>query len=135
MLHEYGTSSPPCALWQAIYPLPAGDPSRKRLGAFLVQTQLQGSANSSCMYLTGAAQNLLCMKLAMELGCAVHDTWLTWFKVWGRGTGGVHWTSVVGLSLAPATSLSKRECLRKELRARTDTAWVLWTGRGRQQHL
>lgn len=35
---------------------PADDPSRKKLGAFLVQTQLQGSVNSSAMFLTAAAQ-------------------------------------------------------------------------------
>lgn len=32
------------------------DPSRKKLGAFLVQSQLQGSVNSSAMFLTAAAQ-------------------------------------------------------------------------------
>jgi DASS family divalent anion:Na+ symporter len=56
------------------------DPSRKELGAFLVNTQFQGSVNSSAMFLTAAAQNLLCMKLAVELGVAVPGTWVTWFK-------------------------------------------------------
>lgn len=56
------------------------DPSRKKLGAFLVQSQLQGSVNSSAMFLTAAAQNLLCMKLAAEMGVAVPNAWVTWVK-------------------------------------------------------
>lgn len=32
------------------------------------------------MFLTAAAQNLLCMKLATELGVAVPSAWVTWFK-------------------------------------------------------
>ena len=56
------------------------DPSRKKLGAFLVNTQFQGSVNSSAMFLTAAAQNLLCMKLAIELGVAIPSAWVTWFK-------------------------------------------------------
>ncbi|KAI3437630.1 hypothetical protein D9Q98_000082 [Chlorella vulgaris] len=56
------------------------DPSRKKLGAFLVQSQLQGSVNSSAMFLTAAAQNLLCMKLAAEMGVIVPNAWVTWVK-------------------------------------------------------
>lgn len=56
------------------------DPSRKKLGAYLVNTQFQGSVNSSAMFLTAAAQNLLCMKLAVELGVVVPSAWTTWFK-------------------------------------------------------
>jgi hypothetical protein len=67
------------------------DPSRKKLGAFLVQSQLQGSVNSSAMFLTAAAQNLLCMKLAAEMGVAVPNAWVTWVKVgrcaWQRCAG------------------------------------------------
>jgi hypothetical protein len=59
----------------------ADDPSRKRLGAFLVNTQFQGSVNSSAMFLTAAAQNLLCMKIAAEMGVALPNAWVTWFKV------------------------------------------------------
>lgn len=57
-----------------------GKPSSKRLGSFLVQSQFQGSVNSSAMFLTGAAQNLLCLKLATELGVVIASPWLTWFK-------------------------------------------------------
>lgn len=56
------------------------DPSRKKLGAYLVNTQFQGSVNSSAMFLTAAAQNLLCMKLAVEMGVAIPSSWVTWFK-------------------------------------------------------
>jgi len=56
------------------------DPSRHKLGAFLVNAQFQGSVNSSAMFLTAAAQNLLCMKLATELGVAIPSAWVTWFK-------------------------------------------------------
>ena len=51
----------------------------RRLGAFLVMSQLQCCAHSSAMFLTGAAQNLLCFKLASELGYAVANPWMTWF--------------------------------------------------------
>lgn len=60
--------------------MPADDPSRKKLGAYLVNTQFQGSVNSSAMFLTAAAQNLLCMKLATELGVVLPSAWVTWFK-------------------------------------------------------
>ena len=36
--------------------------------------------NSSALFLTAAAQNLLCMKLAAELGVLVVSPWVTWFK-------------------------------------------------------
>lgn len=32
------------------------------------------------MYLTAAAQNLLCLKLAEELGVKIASPWLFWFK-------------------------------------------------------
>ena len=58
----------------------AGKPSAGRLGKFLVQAQFQGSVHSSALFLTAAAQNLLCMKLATELGVAIPNPWVTWFK-------------------------------------------------------
>ncbi|CAI5963201.1 unnamed protein product, partial [Closterium sp. NIES-64] len=54
------------------------DPSSKKLGAFLIMTQLQTSAHSSAMFLTGAGQNLLCMKLAQEMGVAIPNAFATW---------------------------------------------------------
>jgi DASS family divalent anion:Na+ symporter len=58
----------------------ADDPSRTRLGAFLVATQLQSSVHSSALFLTAAAQNLLCLKIAAEMGVAIPNAWVTWFK-------------------------------------------------------
>lgn len=58
----------------------AGKPSAGRLGKFLVQAQFQGSVHSSALFLTAAAQNLLCMKLATELGVVIPNPWVTWFK-------------------------------------------------------
>ncbi|KAJ9538030.1 hypothetical protein OSB04_030763 [Centaurea solstitialis] len=56
------------------------DPSAKKLGAYLVQSQLQCAGNSSALFLTAAAQNLLCLKLAEELGVVIADPWIAWFK-------------------------------------------------------
>ncbi|KAL5563307.1 hypothetical protein UlMin_033054 [Ulmus minor] len=56
------------------------DPSKKKLGSYLVQSQFQSSANSSALFLTAAAQNLLCLKLAEELGVVISSPWVSWFK-------------------------------------------------------
>jgi len=55
-------------------------PTSRKLGAFLVQTQLQSSGHSSAMCMTAAAQNLLSLKIAASLGIIVASPWLTWFK-------------------------------------------------------
>ncbi|KAK7328125.1 hypothetical protein VNO77_22221 [Canavalia gladiata] len=55
-------------------------PTAKRLGAYLIQNQFQSAGNSSALFLTAAAQNLLCIKLAEELGVIVSTPWVTWFK-------------------------------------------------------
>ncbi|KAI9120433.1 hypothetical protein K1719_007466 [Acacia pycnantha] len=55
-------------------------PSAKKLGSYLVQTQFQSAGNSSALFLTAAAQNLLCLKLAEELGVIVSSPWVSWFK-------------------------------------------------------
>ncbi|XP_043721554.1 dicarboxylate transporter 2.1, chloroplastic-like isoform X2 [Telopea speciosissima] len=57
-----------------------GDPSSKKLGSYLVLSQFQSSANSSALFLTAAAQNLLCLKLAEELGVKIASPWVSWFK-------------------------------------------------------
>lgn len=59
----------------------ANDKSSKKLGSYLIQSQFQASGNSSALFLTAAAQNLLCLKLAEELGVVVGSPWVTWFKV------------------------------------------------------
>ncbi|KAL1564636.1 cytochrome P450-dit2 [Salvia divinorum] len=57
-----------------------GDPSKKKLGSYLVQSQFQSAGNSSGLFLTAAAQNLLCLKLAEELGVVISNPWVSWFK-------------------------------------------------------
>lgn len=57
------------------------DPSKKKLGSYLIMTQFQSAGNSSALFLTAAAQNLLCLKLAEELGVKIGSPWVTWFKV------------------------------------------------------
>ncbi|XP_031132242.1 dicarboxylate transporter 2.1, chloroplastic-like [Ipomoea triloba] len=57
-----------------------GDPSSRKLGSYLVQSQFQASGNSSALFLTAAAQNLLCLKLAEELGVVVSNPWVVWFE-------------------------------------------------------
>lgn len=57
-----------------------GTESASKLGKFLVQAQLQGSVHSSALFLTAAAQNLLCLKLATEMGVVISSPWVTWVK-------------------------------------------------------
>lgn len=60
--------------------LGAGTESAGKLGKFLVQAQFQGSVHSSALFLTAAAQNLLCLKLATEMGVVINSPWVTWVK-------------------------------------------------------
>lgn len=57
-----------------------GTDSAGKLGKFLVQAQFQGSVHSSALFLTAAAQNLLCLKLATEMGVVIASPWVTWVK-------------------------------------------------------
>ncbi|PPS10087.1 hypothetical protein GOBAR_AA10561 [Gossypium barbadense] len=57
-----------------------GDSSSKKLGSYLIQSQFQSAGNSSALFLTAAAQNLLCLKLAEELGIVISSPWVSWFK-------------------------------------------------------
>ncbi|KVI01836.1 hypothetical protein Ccrd_019883 [Cynara cardunculus var. scolymus] len=56
------------------------DPSARKLGSYLIQSQFQCAGNSSALFLTAAAQNLLCLKLAEELGLVIASPWVSWFK-------------------------------------------------------
>ncbi|KAL6553849.1 cytochrome P450-dit2 [Orobanche minor] len=56
-----------------------GEPSKKKLGSYLVLSQFQCAGNSSALFLTAAAQNLLCLKLAEELGVVIANPWVSWF--------------------------------------------------------
>lgn len=55
-------------------------PSKRKLGSYLVMSQFQSAGNSSALFLTAAAQNLLCLKLAEELGVIISSPWVSWFK-------------------------------------------------------
>ncbi|KAB2603369.1 dicarboxylate transporter 2 [Pyrus ussuriensis x Pyrus communis] len=57
----------------------SGDPSKRKLGSYLVMSQFQSSGNSSALFLTAAAQNLLCLKLAEEIGVIIPSPWVSWF--------------------------------------------------------
>ncbi|KAG6555970.1 hypothetical protein Mapa_001910 [Marchantia paleacea] len=54
--------------------------SSSKLGGFLIQCQVQAAGHSSALFLTGSAQNLLCLNLAKELGVIVANPWMTWFQ-------------------------------------------------------
>ncbi|KAK6125813.1 hypothetical protein DH2020_040442 [Rehmannia glutinosa] len=56
------------------------DPSSRKLGAFLIQSQNQCNNSTSALFLTAAAQNLLCIKLAESLGVEIPNRWVTWLK-------------------------------------------------------
>ncbi|CAL5323792.1 hypothetical protein CsSME_00002608 [Camellia sinensis var. sinensis] len=56
------------------------DASAKKLGAYLIQSQIQSANNSSAIFLTAAAQNLLCVKLAESLGVKIANPWVSWLK-------------------------------------------------------
>ncbi|KAJ6814881.1 putative dicarboxylate transporter 2.1, chloroplastic [Iris pallida] len=56
------------------------DESARRIGSYLIMSQLQASSSSSALFLTGAAQNLLCLELAKGLGVKISSPWVTWFK-------------------------------------------------------
>ncbi|KAL8521149.1 hypothetical protein ACS0TY_011628 [Phlomoides rotata] len=58
-----------------------GEPSKKKLGSYLLLSQFQCACNSSGLFLTAAAQNLLCLKLAEGLGVVVSNPWVSWFKI------------------------------------------------------
>ena len=55
------------------------------------------------MFLTAAAQNLLCIKLAAEMGYAVPAAWTTWFAVRAAAPAAV-WRGLVPLSACCRTS-------------------------------
>ncbi|PIN24610.1 hypothetical protein CDL12_02661 [Handroanthus impetiginosus] len=56
------------------------DPSSRKLGAYLIQSQNQCNNSTSAVFLTAAAQNLLCVKLAESLGVNIPSPWVTWLK-------------------------------------------------------
>lgn len=69
-----------------------------------MQAQFQGSVHSSALFLTAAAQNLLCMKLASELGVGIASPWVTWFTA-------ALAPALVGLLVTPLIMYRVRTCL------------------------
>ncbi|KXZ52146.1 hypothetical protein GPECTOR_10g775 [Gonium pectorale] len=55
-----------------------GDDTRNRMGSYLIQSQFQTGIHSTSFFLTASAQNLLCLKLAGELGAVVPNQFVTW---------------------------------------------------------
>lgn len=56
-----------------------GEDSRLKLGAYLVHSQFQTSSHTSALFLTAAAQNLLCLKLAADYIGTISNPFGTWF--------------------------------------------------------
>lgn len=52
--------------------------SRKKVGAFLILSQLQSVCHSSTLFVTAAAQNLLCLQLAEACGVELGNHFLVW---------------------------------------------------------
>ena len=64
--------------------------------------------HSSALFLTAAAQNLLCMKLASELGVAIASPWVTWFTA-------ALAPALVGLIVTPLIMYKARARLRSSV--------------------
>jgi len=54
--------------------------TERRTGAFLMQCAFQATGNSSSLWLYGAAQNLLTLRLAAEIGYSLPSPFLTWLR-------------------------------------------------------
>lgn len=72
--------------------------TQKKCGAFLVECCYQATATSSCMFLTGAAQNYFVLKLSAGVGIEVPSPFTTWFMA-ALGPG------VLSFLLAPLLAL------------------------------
>jgi len=53
--------------------------TRNKCGAFLVECCYQATATSSCLFLSGAAQNYFVLKLASGVGIEIPSPFKTWF--------------------------------------------------------
>ncbi|KAL9160775.1 hypothetical protein ABFS82_08G223000 [Erythranthe guttata] len=56
------------------------DPSSRKMGAYLIQSQNQSNNSTSAIFLTASAQNMLCIKLAESVSVPIPNRWITWFK-------------------------------------------------------
>jgi len=60
---------------------PDDEASRSKIGAYLIQSQLQASSHTCSLFLTASAQNLLCLQLAEASGVTIGNH----FAVWSQG--------------------------------------------------
>lgn len=67
-----------CAPLHACLHVCAGDDSRLKIGSYLIQSQFQTGVHTTSYFLTASAQNLLCLKLAAELGAVVPNQFANW---------------------------------------------------------
>ncbi|GAX74927.1 hypothetical protein CEUSTIGMA_g2373.t1 [Chlamydomonas eustigma] len=72
----------------------AGDESRKKMGAFLTMAQFQTGIHTTSIFVTGSAQNLLCLDMAKELGATVNDAFYQWMA-------GAILPSIAGILITP----------------------------------
>lgn len=72
----------------------AGDESRRKIGSYLIQSQFQTGIHTTSYFLTASAQNLLCLKLAAELGAVVPNQFAAW-------TLGAFVPATIGMLLTP----------------------------------
>jgi DASS family divalent anion:Na+ symporter len=81
-----------------------GEASRNKMGSFLTQAQFQTSIHSSNLFLTAAAQNLLCLDMAAAVGAPVPNAFATW-------TLGAALPSLVGIVLTPLSECTSHSVL------------------------
>eukprot|EP00210_Caulerpa_lentillifera_P000191 g186.t1 len=72
----------------------AGDESRLKLGTFLAHSQFQTSSHSSGLFMTGAAQTLLCVKLANDIIGTINNPFTVWLV-------GASVPGIIGFMLTP----------------------------------
>jgi len=78
--------------------------TERKTGAFLVQSAFQATGNSASLWLYGAAQNLLALRLAAQLGYTVSSPFITWVTI----------TSVPALAAMALTPLVAYKALPPE---------------------
>lgn len=73
-----GTVYPILANLPPLYGSKPNDPSRRRLGAYVMWVGITSVSITSSLFLTGLAPNLLAVQLAQKI-VGVHFTWMQWF--------------------------------------------------------
>lgn len=94
------------------------DGTRLKCGAFLVESLYQATPTSSCLFLSGAAQNYFVLKLAAGVGVDVPSPFRTWFvAAVGPAIVSFLLTPLLALALLPPevkkTPKAPEEALRK----------------------